>query len=262
MTKRRHIVKRNTPRTRTFLLRNEFWHECYYIISGWLAWCSAHLKLRRRPRPIRNRSASARMHSTQTAAPDASASFAFTCSLVALHAQLAKFKGSLSSQAFLEFRCLFPVGDTESHNLRSLFTFAWEDDEPIASHIQRMVACYPNRRDLFVDALEGLARHMLADGRPSKPQLKWLNQVAQGFGMSRIEMHHIVTRAEKPIETRPHQLFKLPKRASESEMKQAYRRFMQRCHPDHNAKANLPETRLASERLSRAGNLAYRKLKG
>lgn len=187
-------------------------------------------------------------------------SVAFTCSLVALHAQLAKFKGSLSADAFLEFRCVFPVGDMESQNLRDLFAMAWEDDETIESHIARMVSAYPGRTDLYVKSLEGLARHMLADGAPSRPQLSWLNHAAMQFGIPRLQMRHIIHQAEKPLEARPHALLEISKRATIIEIKHAYKTFMKRCHPDIAASAKLPETKLASERLSRAGNLAYKRL--
>lgn len=250
MTKRQLTLKKDK-----FHIRNEFWDAWLLAVTGGLSWLEMHLLFwRHHARPIQRKKNNHHIDHTNK--------LAFTCSLVALHAKLAKRKGSLSADAFLEFRCLFPVGDEESKNLRTLFTFAWDDDESLASHIQRMVHCYPGRQDLFAQAVEGLARHMLADGRPGKAQLHWLNQVATGFGIHRLQMRHIMHKAELPIEARPHELFEIPKRASESQIKYAYRQFMRRCHPDANYIASLPETKMASEKLSRAANLAYKRLTG
>lgn len=248
MTKQRQLMIRKNK----FHIRNDVRHSFSYVMGRWWLWLVAQMRFpRRHARPIAPRSSQI----------DGTTNLAFTCSLVALHAHLAKFKGSLSADAFLEFRCLFPVGDAESQNLRTLFKLAWEDDESLESHIQRMLRCYPGRADLYARALEGLARHMLADGKPSKPQLHWLNHAAAAFGISRLHMHHIIQQAQLPLEARPHALLNLPKRANQSQIKQAYRNFMQRCHPDLSAHTTLPETRMASEKLSRAGNVAYRKLR-
>ena len=246
MTKHQLVRRKNK-----FHIRNNFWGEWSVALTGALSWLETHLLFwRQHARPIKR----------QTRKPDNSNMFAFTCSLVALHAKLAKRKGSLSADGFLEFRCLFPVGDAESQNLRTLFSLAWDDDEKASSHVQRMVDCYPGRQDLFAQALEGLARHMLADGRPSKRHLSWLNKVATGFGVHRLQMRHIMQKAELPLEARPHALFDIPRRANVIEIKTAYRKFMRRAHPDQNTTATLPETRMASEKLSRAGNLAYKRL--
>lgn len=244
-----------TIRKKKFRFRNEYWHVSKLTVSEWLAWLESHVCFwRRHARPIMQPKVSARDQDTNM--------LAFTCSLVALHAKLAQHKGSLSADGFVQFRCLFPLGDEESQNLRTLFKLAWEDDEPLASHIQRMVRCYPGRSDLFATALEGLARHMLADGKPSRQQLMWLNDVAGQFGVHRFEMRHIMHKAELPLEARPHALFDVPKHASKEQIKLAYRRFMTRAHPDKVSTAALPETRMASEHLSRAGNLAYKRLRG
>ena len=235
-------------------LPTALWGEALYGVTGWFSRVLYALKIKRGiARPIEV--------ARENNSGDEINSFAFTCSLVALHTKLAQQKGDLSAEAFLEFRCLFPVGDEESQSLRMLFKLAWEDDEPTESHIQRMVNCYPTRHDLFEKVMIGLSRHMLADGKPTKPQLAWLNDIASGFGIHRLHMRPILKQAELPLEARPHALLNIPKRADGNQIKLAYKRFIKRCHPDKNASAALPETRMASERLSRAGNLAYKKLK-
>lgn len=183
------------------------------------------------------------------------------CSVVALHALLAKVRGNISAKGFLEFRCLFPIGDMESRNLRYLFKLAWEDTQAVDHHILHITALYPEHKQMYQRVIEGLARQMLASGAPTRQEIQWLHEAAAGLALSRLSVRQILERAEKPLEASPYWLFNLPKNASKDHIQKAYKKMMLKCHPDKVHGARYPETGAAAEKLSTAATVAYADLK-
>lgn len=215
------------------------------------------------PRRAKQRKMVRRLRKKQTAdaEQDALKSIACMCSVVALHALLAKQRGNISAKGFLEFRCLFPIGDMESKNLRYLFKLAWQDTQAADYHMLHITALYPEQRHIYQRIVEGLARQMLAGDSPTRQEILWLEKIAAAFGLTRINVRQILTRAEKPMEASPYWLFDVPKNASKKRIQQAYKKMMLRCHPDRVHGAAYPETSAAAEKLSTAATLAYAGLK-
>lgn len=183
---------------------------------------------------------------------------AFTFTVIALAARLAKCDGGLTREEFIAFREAFPLDDRESAKIRALFQHAWQEEADVAVLARQVAYLYPDRPALRRELLKHLACVALADG-PLKPEeLRLLTAIGQVWGFTRPQLVRLIAscRDRKPD---PFRVLGLPRRTRMPEVKTRYHALMRRYHPDAlAATVNYPEALAVAQRKSAAISSAYK----
>lgn len=199
----------------------------------------------------------------------------FLTALCAGMGHLAKSDGRVSeaevAAAELVMDELGLVGEQRRHAI-ALFTRGKEGDLPLASLLQRLSLYGRNQPELLDRFLGYQLRIALADGPPAPAQRRLLVMMAHRLGVSSGRLEELLRRGDtraagpRPRARDAYRLLGVEERASDDEIKIAYRRCIGRHHPDRLAAQGLSEAevREASRRTHeiRAAYEEIRRLRG
>jgi DnaJ like chaperone protein len=186
---------------------------------------------------------------------------AFTISLIALSAKMAKADGVVTEDEVSVVRRLFDVPDSERRNVARLFNLAKQDVAGFESYASRLKRLYEDDHDLMEDVLDGLFVIAAADGYVHEREDAFLARVAEIFGLDRASFARIEARHVKPDASDPYVVLGVPRGSSPEEVKRAWRRLVVECHPDRLYAHGVPAEalKLANDRLARI-NAAYERI--
>ncbi|WP_405223618.1 co-chaperone DjlA [Lentisalinibacter sediminis] len=149
-------------------------------------------------------------------------------------------------------------------------------DYPLRGRLQRLAALAGRGGDLGRAFLRLQLRIALADGRMHERERALLWAMAGEFGIGRVEFAQMEAvlraqrgfarsergRAERKLVDHAYEVLGVPESASDTDIKQAYRRLMNRYHPDKLASKDLsPEDLAGAQQRTREIRNAYESLK-
>ncbi len=191
--------------------------------------------------------------------------FIFYLSLASLAAKMAKADGVVTEdevRAFDHFvRVDLRLNTEERKIVAKLFNEAKaspEDGLAIARQFKDLVGF---QRELLHTMVHLLFRISMADGRFHQAEERYINQIAQIFGLSSMEYEQIKALFIKKTD-RAYQILGVTPQASDTEIKEAYKKLVREYHPDKLVSKGLPEDfmKIAHEKMSEI-NAAYDQIK-
>lgn len=157
---------------------------------------------------------------------------AFSISMIALAAKMAKADGVVTSDEIVAFRQLFEIPEGEKRNVARLFNLAKQDVAGFEAYAKRLSRLFDDGAEIFEDIVDGLFHIAKADGALHEDELAFIATVAAIFGIPseafrRIESRHVVPEAGDPYE-----ILGIARSASNDDVKRHYRRIVAETHPD------------------------------
>ncbi len=187
------------------------------------------------------------------AAADATKNIAFTIGVIVLGAKMAKADGVVTQDEVGAFKEVFRIPPEEMHNVGRLFNQARRDArgfEPYAHQLGRMFKENPVVLEELLDGLFHIAR---ADGRVTKDELTYLEQVAGKFGLASERWERVRAANLGAGDADPYGVLGMPRDASDAEIKSAHRKLVLENHPDKLVAQGMPQEfiDMANERLAK-----------
>lgn len=186
---------------------------------------------------------------------------AFTVSLIALSAKMAKADGVVTEDEIEVIKKLFVVPPEELANVARLFNLAKQDVAGYDSYAARIRQLHLDEPSLLEDVLDGLFTIAAADGVLHLNELAFLEHVAEIFAIPEARFRSIEARHAANGAGDPWHVLGLPRGTSADDVKRHYRQLVSENHPDRLISRGLPAEaiRLANDRLARI-NVAYKML--
>ena len=185
----------------------------------------------------------------------------YAMALIGLGAKMAKADGEVTRDEVAAFAQVFraPVGFEDS--LRRAFDLAKQTTLGFDGYARRLARKFRHHPAVLEDVLDGLFYIALADGRVTRDEEDYLEQVAAIFGFDalgfeRIKFAHMGAPADDP-----YVLLGLEPGASLDAVKRAYRRAAAQNHPDRLIARGAPVEmqRIADAKMATI-NEAYNKI--
>jgi len=190
---------------------------------------------------------------------DSTRDTAFTLGVIVLSAKMAKVDGAVSAPEIAAFREVFQVPEAALDNVGRIFDRARQDADGFLPYAEQLAGMFEDRPEVLEQVLVGLFHIGKADGPVKEPELAYLAEVAQAFGIDQ-ETFERIRAAEVGEDGRdPYAVLGITHDADVIAVKRAYIDLVRRNHPDRLAGAGLPPefVEQATARLA-AVNIAYR----
>lgn len=178
-------------------------------------------------------------------------SVAFTIAVIALGAKMAKADGRVTRDEVAAFREVFSIPPGEEAGAAHVFNLARQDVAGFDTYARRIASMFGQGTPILVDLLDGLFRIAVADGDFHAAEEAFLRAVAEEFGLDGRCFRSLVIRHVPDAIPDPHAVLGVDPDAPPTEVRAAWRRAVQECHPDRLAARGLPEEalKLAEARL-------------
>ncbi len=185
---------------------------------------------------------------------------AFTVSMIALSAKMAKADGVVTVDEVIAFRELFDVPVGEERNVARLFDLAKEDVAGFESYARRIFGLFVEEPETRQDILDGLFHIAKADGVIHEAELGYLERVASIFGIEERCFNQILAR-HALAGPNPYMVLGIESGASDDAVKRRYREQVRQTHPDQLIARGVPEefVKIANDKLV-ALNEAWRQV--
>ncbi len=178
---------------------------------------------------------------------------AFTVSMIALAAKIAKADGVVTEDEVSVVRRLFDVPEDEKRNVARLFNLAKQDVAGYEAYAAKLKRLYEGDRDLMEDVLDGLFTIATADGLVHEEEDAFLEVVARIFGIPEDAYRRIHERHVRPDAADPWVVLGVPRGSPPEVVRRAWRRLVADNHPDRLMAHGVPPEciRLANDRMAR-----------
>lgn len=181
-----------------------------------------------------------------------------TLALVTLAAKLVQADGAPSREELLAFRALFPQSDAAHEMSARLFAKASNCQRSPAANAREIAALFPRGDVSLEELMERLLRIATADAALSAAEMDFLKTVGRALGFSRGSLRTMIARHHMPASENPFHLLGVSAKASDDELRAAWRLKVRESHPDlmHGKGARAGHRAIAEARLA-AVNAAY-----
>jgi len=189
----------------------------------------------------------------------------FSVAMIALSAKMARADGVVTPAEISAFRRIFRIPPEEVRNVFRLYSLAQADTagfEIYAARMRGLCEEAPTDGDegcaLLVDVLDGLFHIAGADGSVHERELRFLEIVAEHFGLTAPQFERIKARHVEGGEAGAYAVLGVEPSDSPDEMRRRYLHLVRENHPDRLAARGVPEEFLAiaTERM-KAINAAW-----
>ena len=182
----------------------------------------------------------------------------FSAAVTALGAKLAKADGQAEPGEFVAFSEVFVPGPAAMRDVRSLYDLARQTTRGFESYARQLAKRYRACPGVLEDVLEGLFHIAKADGVVTLEEQRFLERVAELFGMSPLTWRRILAEQIGAPADDPYVILGVRADASDAEIQSAWKAALLRAHPDRAAALGLSaaDTRLAEARAA-AVNAAH-----
>ncbi len=176
---------------------------------------------------------------------------AFTISVIALGAKMAKADGQVTRDEVTAFREVFHIPPEEEANAARLFNMARTDVAGFDDYARRIKGMYDDDDPTLNDLMEGLFHIAMADGTYHPGEDAFLHEVAQIFGFDERRFSRIRAQFVPDAEKDPYDVLGVDATASVAEVREAWRALVRETHPDRLKARGVPEeaVKLAEKRL-------------
>jgi DnaJ like chaperone protein len=170
---------------------------------------------------------------------------AFSVSMIALSAKMAKADGVVTRDEVAAFEQLFDIPPAEHENVARLFNLAKQDVAGFDAYARKLAALFDPGSPVFEDIIDGLFHIAKADGVVHEAELVFLEHVAAIFGIPEAAFVRITSRHVVPEEGDPYAILGIDRDASNEDVKRHYRRIVAETHPDKLIARGVPAEFLA-----------------
>lgn len=157
---------------------------------------------------------------------------AFSVSMIALSAKMAKADGVVTQDEVTAFKQLFVIPDGELRNVARLFNLAKQDVAGFEAYATKIAGLFNEGAEVFEDIVDGLFHIAKADGMVHEAELAFIERVAQLFGIKERAFERITSRHVVSGEGDPYAILGIDRAASNEDVKRHYRRIVAETHPD------------------------------
>ena len=194
-------------------------------------------------------------------ADDAVRRITFTIGVIALSAKMAKADGVVTEDEVEAFKRLFRIPAQEARNVGRVYRMAQQDTAGFETYARQIARLFAENRAVLEELVDALFYIAQADGVLHPHELEYVRKVAEIFGFTDTEFEAIAARHMGPAYEDPYTILGLDRKASDDEIKAAYRRLIKEHHPDRLIAQGMPEefVQVANDRLA-AINQAYDKI--
>lgn len=186
---------------------------------------------------------------------------AFTISVIALGAKLAKADGKITKSEVTAFREVFHVPKHEERNAGRIYDLAGEDTAGFDDYARKIAKMFRMDRKILESLMDCLFHIAKADGSYDPEEDGFLRETARIFGISD-ERYEILRSRNLPEEySDPHYILGVRHGASRRQIRAAWKKLVRDNHPDLMAARGLPKevVALAEKRLAMI-NLAWERI--
>ena len=177
---------------------------------------------------------------------------AFTISMIALSAKMAKADGIVTPDEVEAFRQIFTIPSGEERNVARVYNLAKSDVAGFEAYAGNVAGLFPDNQPLLEDILDGLFHIAKADGVVHERELSYLQIVASIFGFDEIEFARVCERHVIGEDRDPYLVLGADRSWDYETLKRHYRKLIAENHPDRLLARGVPEEfiRIATERVS------------
>ncbi|HEX2430140.1 MAG TPA: TerB family tellurite resistance protein [Aestuariivirgaceae bacterium] len=192
---------------------------------------------------------------------DPEKSVGFTIGMIALGAKMAKVDGAVTEREVKAFREVFHIPPDELPNVAYVFNMAKQDVAGYELYAGEVAALFGDQPGVLEDVLDGLFHIAKADGAVGQPELAYLRNIAEIFGLAErfrcIRARHIVAGEDDP-----YVVLGVDPCVDDRELRRLFREIVREYHPDRHIAAGMPKEliEIATQRLA-AINGAWEKIR-
>ena len=132
-----------------------------------------------------------------------------------------------------------PQGD--EGDIRRLYDLARQTTHGFDSYARRLAKRYRGCPQLLEDVLDGLFHIAKSDGAVTDDELRYLQQVADLFGVGPLAFKRIKATQLGAGEGDPYVILKVPHDASDDQVRASWKRALSQAHPDRATARGLPK---------------------
>lgn len=181
-----------------------------------------------------------------------SAKIAFTFSVIALAAKLAKSDGVVNNKELESITIIFPMAQDYSDKISRMFIDAYTDNTCASHYANHIVRYFGSQHPLISNVLLSLCKFAMTDGPINKQEMQFLQKIGLVFGYSNEQIHQYIRSLVLPNHSDPFAIMGVTKDITFDALKQTYRTLAKECHPDRLGLENPSElVSLAQEKFSR-----------
>ncbi len=178
-------------------------------------------------------------------------SVAFTIAVIALGAKMAKADGQVTRDEVTAFREVFSIAPEDEANAARVFNLARQDAAGYEDYARRIHLMFESDPGTLWDLTEGLFHIAMADGFYHPNEGRFLEDVAEIFGLPRHEFRAMRARYVPDAVPDPYAVLGVTPEMDKQEIRRVWRRLVRETHPDAMMARGLPEEaiKLAEKRL-------------
>lgn len=190
-------------------------------------------------------------------------SVAFTIAVIALGAKMAKADGQVTRDEVTAFREVFQIRREDEVNAAHVFNLARKDVAGYEEYARRIHAMFQTDPSTLWDLMEGLFHIAMADGFYHPNEGRFLEDVAQIFGLPRHEFRAMRARYVPEAAPDPYAVLGVTPDMAREDIRKVWRRLVRETHPDAMMARGLPEEAIKlAERRMIAINRAWEEING
>lgn len=176
---------------------------------------------------------------------------AFAIAVIALGAKMAKADGRVTRDEVAAFREVFTIPPDEAGNAARVFNMARQDVAGFEEYAARIARMFRGDNGPLTDLLEGLFYIAVADGDYHPGEERFLQRVAEIFGLSGACFRSLRTRFVQDAPPDPYAVLGVAADAPLEDIRAAWRAAVRESHPDRMIARGVPEEamKLAEKRL-------------
>lgn len=159
----------------------------------------------------------------------------FTSAVVNLAAKLAKIDGQVTREEIDVFKAAFVIHPSQSAAIGAMYDLAKRDPSDYEHHARQLAEAFADMPQVLVEVLEALHRIALADGVLHPAEDEFLRRVAAIFGF--IDRRFAQTTGDAD----PYAVLGVPRNASLTDIKAAWRKLTREHHPDTLMAKGMPK---------------------
>lgn len=190
-------------------------------------------------------------------------SVAFTIAVVALSAKMAKADGLVTRDEVTAFREVFVIAADDEAGAARVFNLARTDIAGYQDYARRIRAMFHDDPAVLCDLMEGLFHIATADGVYHPSEDRFLETVAEIFGLDELQFRALRARFVPDAAPDPYTVLGVTPDMTAEDIRRVWRQLVRDTHPDRMLARGVPEeaVRLAERRLVDI-NRAWEEIRG